>query len=195
MPLSEVTFNNWQIADIQTSAKGARSASISENGKPIVLQLTSVSEPLSTPFGISSFGQEETTRKSLELRCTPELEAFLRRLDERAKGYIAEHGDRLFKNKPCEYRECLQQRGDYPSQVRCKLNLAGTRACRFWDQHKERMSVAPDDVRAPCGLVPIVQVKNLWSMHKEVGITLECTDLMCRIPEQRCPFDELAPFN
>ena len=82
MPLSEVNFNNWQIADIQTSSKGARSASISENGKPIVLQLTSVSEPLSTPFGISSFGQEETTRKSLELRCTPELEAFLRKLHE-----------------------------------------------------------------------------------------------------------------
>ena len=125
MPLSEVNFNNWQIADIQTSNKGSRSASISEDGKPIVLQLTSVSEPLSTPFGISSFGQEETTRKSLELRCTPELEAFLRRLDEWAKGYLAEHGDRLFKNKPCEYRDCLQQRGDYPSQVRCKLNLAG----------------------------------------------------------------------
>jgi len=57
------------------------------------------------------------------------------------------------------------------------------------------MSDAPEDVRAPCGLVPIVQVKNLWCMHKEVGITLECTDLMCLIPEQRCPFEELAPFN
>ena len=35
--------------------------------------------------------------------------------------------------------------------------------------------------------------ENLWVMHKEVGITLECTDLMCLMPEQRCPFE--APFN
>ena len=76
------------------------------------------------------------------------------------KNYLAERADKLFKGKACEYRDCLQQRGDYPSQVRCKLNLAGTKACRFWDQNKERMAEAPCDVRAPCELVPIVQVKT-----------------------------------
>ena len=100
---------------------------------------------------------------------------------------MAEHNDRLFKGKPCEYRECLQQKGYYPSQVRCTLDLAGTRACRFWDRNKERMADAPDDVRAPCELVPIVQVENLWVMQREVGITLDITDLMCIMSEEQCP--------
>ena len=79
--------------------------------------------------------------------------------------------------------------------MRFKLNMASTTACRFWDQNKERMAYIPDDVRAPCELVPIAQVKSLWVMHKEVGLTLECTDLMCIMPEQQCPFQEVAPFN
>ena len=171
MALSEVNFDNWHISEITTNSRGARSAAISEQHagvtKPIVLQLTPMSDPLQTPFGISSYGQEETTRKSLELRCTPALEQFLRRLDDWAKNYLAEHADRLFKGKACEFRDCLQQKGDYPSQVRCKLNLAGTKAYRFWDQNKERMAEAPCDVRAPCELVPIVQVKTCGSCTRK----------------------------
>ena len=89
MTLSEVNFDNWHISEITTNSRGARSAAISEQHagvtKPIVLQLTPMSDPLQTPFGINSYGQEETMRKSLELRCTPALEQFLRRLDDWAK--------------------------------------------------------------------------------------------------------------
>jgi len=120
MPRGEGNSPHWQIGAIQKSSKGARSARISENGKPIVLQLTSVSEPLSTPFGISSFGQEETTRKSLELRCTPELEAFLRRLDEWAKSYLAEHGDRLFKISPANTGTACRR--EESTLARCAAN-------------------------------------------------------------------------
>ena len=76
---------------------GAQCAPISENGKPITLQLTSVHESLTSPFGISSFGAEETIRKSLELRCTPELEAFVGRLDAWARMYLQDIT--LFKTK------------------------------------------------------------------------------------------------
>ena len=69
MALNEVDFNNWHIGDIQTSNKGARNAAISDMrggvAKPIVLQLTPMSEPLCTPFGNTNLGQDETTRKSL----------------------------------------------------------------------------------------------------------------------------------
>ena len=194
MPLSDVNFDHWQIGETLTSQKGARCAPISENGKPITLQLTSVHEPLSSPFGVSSFGPEETNRKSLELRCTPELEAFVQRLDAWARGYLQDHADRLFKGKPIEYRDCLQLKGEYPSQLRCKLNIAGTKSCRFWGLDKQRIDM-PEDLRAPAALVPIVQVKSLWILHKEVDLTLEATDLMCAIPEGTCPFADDNPFN
>ena len=84
-----MNFDNWPSSEIKTNNRGARSAAISEQHagvtKPIVLQMTPMSDPLQTPFGINSYGQEETTRKSLELRCTPALEQCLRRLDDWAK--------------------------------------------------------------------------------------------------------------
>ena len=118
MALNEVNFDNWHIGDIQTSNKGAHNAAISDMrggvAKPIVLQLTPMSEPLCTPFGITSFGQSETTRKSLELKHTPALKEFLHNLDDWVNAYLAEHAYRLSKGKPCEYRECLQHKGEYP---------------------------------------------------------------------------------
>ena len=195
MPLSEVNFNNWQIGEVLTSQKGAKCAPISDNGKPIILQLTSIHEPLTSPFGISSFGAEETIRKSLELRGAPELEAFVIRLDAWARAYIQDNAERLFKGKQIDYRDCPQLKGEYPSQLRCKLNIAGAKSCRFWDINKQRIDM-PEDLRPPAEIVPIVQVKSLWIMHKEVGITLEATDLMCLIPEETCPFaQEHNPFN
>ena len=194
MQLTEANFENWHIGEVLTSQRGARCAPISENGKPITLQLASIHDPLSSPFGISSFGPEETIRKSLELRCTPDLEAFVQRLDARARAYLQDNAERLFKGKAIEYRDCLQMKGEYPSQLRCKLNIAGTKSCRFWGLDKQRIDM-PEDLRSPAALVPIVQVKSLWIMHKEVGVTLECTDLMCQIPEETCPFAEDNPWN
>ena len=194
MQINEVNFDIWHIGEVLTSQKGARCAPISDNGKPIILQLTSIHDGLTSPFGVSSFGPEETIRKSLELRCTPELEAFVARLDVWARNYLQDNADRLFKGKPIEYRDCLQLKGEYPSQLRCKLNIAGTKSCKFWSHDKQRIDL-PEDLRAPAAVVPIVQVKSLWVMHKEVGITLECTDLMCLIPEGICPFAEDNPFN
>ena len=105
----------------------------------------------------------------------------MRRFDAWARGYLHDHADRLFK-------------GEYQSHLRCKLNSAGTKSCRCWGLDKQRIDM-PEDLRAPAALVPIVQVKSLWIMHKEVGLTLEATDVMCAIPEGTCPFADDNPFN
>ena len=48
------------------------------------------------------------------------LEEFIHSLDEWAKAYLAEHTDRLSNSKPCEYRDCLQQRASTPAK--CALS-------------------------------------------------------------------------
>ena len=120
IPLNEVNFGNWHIGEVLTSQKGAICAPTSDNGEPIILQLTSIHDPLSSPFGISSFGPEETIRKSLELRCSLELEAFVQRLDTWARAYLHDNAERLFKDKAIEYRGCLQLKGAY--QASCDAN-------------------------------------------------------------------------
>ena len=193
MPLSEVTFDTWQVGDVVTSSRGVRSASITADGQPIFLQLTPQAVPLSTPFGASSFNDEATNRKSIDFRCTPDLEQFLSRLDGFMERYLIEHAERLFKGKTPESRQCLQRKGDYTPTVRCKLNVTGQRACRYWSEHYARME-PPEDLRE-CGLVPRVQVKSLYVMGKEVGLVLEVTDMICSLPTAQCPFEEAVAFE
>ena len=47
------------------------------------------------------------------------------------RGYLQDNTDQLFKGKAIDYRDCLHVKGEYPSQVRCKLNIAGTKSCSF----------------------------------------------------------------
>ena len=108
------------------------------------------------------------------------------------RAYLQHNTERLFKGEATDYRDCLQVKGEYPSQLRHKLNIAGTKSCRFWDLNKQRIDV-PEDLRSPAALVPIVQVKSLWRVRKEVGIALECADLMCLIPEGACLLQTTIP--
>ena len=193
MPLSEVTLDTWQVGDVVTSSRGVRSASITADGQPIFLQLTPQAVPLSTPFGASSFNDEATDRKSIDFRCTPDLEQFLSRLDGFMERYLLEHAERLFKGKTPGFRQRLQRKGDYTPTVRCKLNVTGQRACRYWSERYARME-PPEDLRE-CGLVPRVQVKSLYVMGKEVGLVLEVTDMICSLPTAQCPFEEAVAFE
>ena len=188
--LSETNFDAWQLGEVQTSSKGVRSASLTADGRPIFLQLTPQAEPLTTPFGASSFNNEETNRKTLDFRVTPELEEFLHRLDAWACLYLADNSERLFKGRVPEYRPCLQKKGDYAPTVRCKLNVAGQKACRFWSERCEKIEM-PADLRE-CGLVPRVHAKSLYVMGREVGLVLEVTDLLCVLPTETCPFAEAS---
>ena len=192
MPKLTADFETWQLADVQTSSRGIRSASITAGAQqPVYLQLTLRSDPLSTPFGTSSFNDETTTRKSLDLRCTPQLLVFMESLDLWASSYVAENSQRLFKGKQLEYKPCVsKKRGDYPETTRCKLNLSGQRACRFWSEKYEKIE-QPEDLRL-CGLVPRIQVKSLYIMGKECGLVLDISDLLCVLPTESCPFAEVA---
>ena len=188
--LSETNFDAWQLGEVQTSSKGVRSASLTADGRPIFLQLTPQAEPLTTPFGASSFNNEETNRKTLDFRVTPELEEFLHRLDAWACLYLADNSERLFKGRVPEYRPCLQKKGDYTPTVRCKLNVAGQKACRFWSERCEKIEMPAD--LPECGLVPRVHAKSLYVMGREVGLVLEVTDLLCVLPTETCPFAEAS---
>ena len=56
----------------------------------------------------------------------------------------------------------------------CARLVASPRCAQCAAGDKQRIDM-PEDLRAPAALVPIVQVKSLWIMHKEVGLTLEAT--------------------
>ena len=60
-------FSTLQLRDATISARGAKSCQlVNSKNEKVYLNLGSKNEPLSTPFGATNFGGEETARRTLE---------------------------------------------------------------------------------------------------------------------------------
>ena len=57
-------FSQLQLAEPIVSSRG-KSSALSNNGVKFALTVGSREEPLTSPFGASSFGDEQTTRKTI----------------------------------------------------------------------------------------------------------------------------------
>ena len=184
------------LQDIQTSSRGAKSAAlVSADSSKITNTLGSHSEGgTSTPFGTSCFNkEEETARKTLDLRVDEREAEFFRQLDAWALEYITKHSERLFKKALTKdqvaehYRSPLTQKEGYQPLVRCKITTAGLSAARVWNSEKQRIEL-PEDLRG-CRLIAAVQLSHLWVMGRDFGWVLNVTDLKILSEDaQECPF-------
>ena len=181
-------FANWHLADQLVTPKGAKTCLLTADRKHVAFQPTS---RVTCPFGISSW-EEDATRKNLEIRCTPELEAYFGSFDEWAISYIAQNSGRLLKKELSEqtirqnYKPALNQKADYPALLRTKVNTVGTKEVRFWDEHGNSAK-EPDDWKAVACSVRL-NIRSLWIMGSSFGWTVECTDVQLHPPVHACPF-------
>ena len=175
---------SYTLGDVQTSSKGIRSALLTDSiGNPVFIV---ANEQLSAPFGASAFNDPDATRKNICFRCTPAIEAQFDAIDKYMESYIQDNCQRLFRGKAMTYKPALQTKEDYAPLLRCKINTAGSRACRFWTPMYSRCD-APAELKE-CSLLPRICVRGLWIMAGECGLQLEVTDLMCDAVQETCPF-------
>ena len=167
-------FERYSLADQLVTAKGAKTCLLTADSKPVVFQPKA---RVTCPFGISSW-EEDTPRKNLEIRCTPELESFFGSFDEWAISYIAQNSGRLLKKELSEqtirenYKPALNKRADYPALLRMKVNTSGTKEVRFWDE-QGNATEQPEDWRAvECSVN--LHIRSLWIMGSTFGWTIEC---------------------
>ena len=188
-----MNLTDWQLRDTQVSARGAKSAQCrATDGSKVHFTLGSVSDPCQTPFGASSFGNEETHRKTLELTIDDEKswEAF----DTHWCEYLAKHSFRLFKKimtveeVRASYKSPVSKKGDYKALLRCKVNTDGAYACRVWDENRQRIPM-PEDLRE-LDIQARIQASHLWCMSREFGFVFQVTDLQLRGGSTECPFEE-----
>ena len=121
-----------QLGDVTTSAKGTKSAPLTDGNGSLNFQLATPDKPLHAPFGASADNDPQATRKTICLRVHAELEASLFNADAYMSDYIAKHSNRLFKCKQMTYKPLLQLKEDYPALFRAKINTNGSKACMFW---------------------------------------------------------------
>ena len=187
--------SNWHIKDPQISARGAKSCPVLKaNGEKVFFNLGSKSEPVSSPFGATSFNDEATSRKTIEFNLTEEQEEQFKKFNEWAIGYLSEHSERLFKKKltPDQvsegYRSPVTKKGSYRGHLRCKINSSGTTMVRCWSTEDIRREL-PADLRNH-EMVPRINVSHIWMMSREYGWVFQVNDLMVCEGEEVCPFTE-----
>ncbi len=80
----EIKTDAWTVGEPQTSQRGLGYCTITCNSKPAIFQLTSLSEPLLTPWGASSFKDEQATRLNLDANLDehPQLREILSKIDQ-----------------------------------------------------------------------------------------------------------------
>jgi hypothetical protein len=192
MPLPSVT--GFFLQDTQTNSRGAKSATLisADTGK-ITFALGTQEGGTSTPFGASCYKDEESVRKTLDLRVDEHEAQFFRQLDAWALEYITTHSERLFKKALTKdqvaehYRSPLTEKEGYQPLVRCKITTAGLSAARVWNTEKQRIGL-PEDLRGCC-LVAAVHLSHLWVMGRDFGWVINVTDLQILSEDAReCPF-------
>ena len=108
------------------------------------------------------------------------------KLDVYMASYVEQNTNRLFRGKAMTYKPALQQKEDYEPLLRCKINVGGSRGCKFWTQLGTRAS-APEDFKE-CILTPRIHIRGLWIMAGECGLQLEVTDCVCDVIQEDSPF-------
>ena len=187
-----------RIADPQVSSRGAKYALIDNNklhgdGK-IRITLGSRDHPSTSPFGASTYNNEEASRKSIEFIVTTEEEDKINSMYTWAIEQLAAKPDKYFK-KPLTKPEIIDlfkhpivKKEKYEPRIKCKIDTAGKNQVRCWDAQNQRCEL-PSDLRG-YKLIPRICFNHIWFMSKELGFVCLCTDLQIfECESQACPFE------
>ena len=187
-----------RIADPQISTRGAKYALIESDklhgdGK-IRMTIGTKDNPSTSPFGVSTYNNDDATRKNIEFIVTPEEEAKVNSMYMWAIEQLAAKPEKFFKKQITKneiidlFKHPIIRKGDYPPKFKCKLDTTGKNAVRCWDAQNQRCEL-PSDLRG-YKLIPRICFNHCWFMSKELGFVCLCTDLQILECEcQTCPFE------
>ena len=186
-------MESWTVGPIATTNRGAKSANIlTQLGIPPVKRLATATDPLTTPYGSSTF-DPHSTRHSIDFTIDKPLQEWLQELDKWAQKMLLKESPRLFKKQLSKeeisqlYQSTIKKHEKdsqvFPDTVRCKFSVGKIKHWA-WD-HKARE--APVEYKN-CDLVPMIQVKNFYFGTNQVGLVLEVSDMLVQEQVRECPF-------
>ena len=144
-----------------------------------------------SPFDSSSLNGG--TRKTLTLRLPNIWDSPFHQMEEALIKEAAIKSQSLFGERLTE--EQLQERykpigkkvGEYPRNLRAKLNTDGFYACRYWDSARKRAE--PPEDHTGLAFNAVVKLRALWVSSEAWGLVCDCTDLqLLETAQVECPF-------
>ena len=178
--------HTWNFGPVQ-DANGVKTSEVSSGGMPLTLNL----QGCISPFDASSLSGG--ARKTLTLRLPSQWDNPFDEMEINLIKQVALKSTALFGKPLSEaelagmYKPVSKKQGEYPRNLRAKVNGTGFYACRYWDGERQRAETPPDHA----GLVfnAVVRLRSLWVSAEAWGLVCEATDLQILTQETvDCPF-------
>ena len=189
---SQLDPNDWCISAQQPGGKGGKTYLISNQNKPIEINL-GLGNPLGCPWGASSFDDDSSqTRINLDLTLDEENADMFRQIDEWLIANAIKSKETLFNKTKTDlqitesYRRIARVKEGCQPMLRAKIN---SEKIRCWDENHTPAKV-PDSKFKHADIWPKMIIRTLWFIGSGAwGLTLEVTDLKFREMLTACPFN------
>ncbi len=171
------------------SESGIKSIPVTYQRSPIVLSIQDVL----SPFEPSSF-VEESTRKTITLRLNKEWDAAVDCFEACILHEAASRSEEFFGRPLGEeevremYKPITKKTGEYPRNLRAKLNTSGFYAARYWSADKTRLDARETLSNTPFNVREALRA--LWIGEDAWGVVADCTDVqLVGLSSEVCPFE------
>ena len=140
-----------------------------------------------------AYNDPTATRVPICFEATPEVEDYFNTLDEWAIKALAADSQRLFGNTVTvdqmreKYTSALKTSQKGYRHLKAKMNIAGRGCARFWSPGSNKPGPPPEDW-TNCVVEPILEIRGVWFLGKEVGLLVELTDALVTENSVACPF-------
>ena len=135
-------FAYYQLSDPTINAKGAKSCKLESNGAQVMFNLGDRDTPAISPFGATSYGDDVTSRQTIEFRLTDEQLKHWEAFDTWVILYLHANSERIFKKQLTEEqllescRSPVTRKPGYEPHLRCKINTSGPKVARAWKEQE-----------------------------------------------------------
>jgi hypothetical protein len=184
VPVSEWTFK-------KTRPMGKLPASVELRHGGLVIE-TFIKNAVS-PFEPGSF-IEPCYRKTLTLRLPEEWDDALACLEACLIHEVIQRASTIFEDTftpdqiTAMYSPVTKKDGEYPRDLRTKINTNGTSSVRYWDANKSRMTAPPESHANVCWSARVI-FHALWISKDKWGLVVDATDLIqTGVELVECPF-------
>ena len=182
-----------KVGDIVVSKNGGKAAQVTlEDGKQLVIALGSPGHTLDAPFGLSQWDASAVAdRVSLDVHATPEMVKAIGAIDEAILKYVEANHKKYFgpsskaENVREYFRPTIRVHHEDKFEPLCRTKLSRSRV-KIWNPDKSPGSA--DSILPHSQVALVCQVRSLYFMNKQFGLTLEASHVMLGESPLDCPW-------
>ena len=179
----------WKFGAAQGAEGGVKSFPLTCGGAELMLHM----QGCVSPFDASDPPGGSSSRKTLTLRLPVVWDEPFGLAEAALVKEVTARSATLFGEKLSEeqvldrFKPVTKKTGEYPRNLRAKINSTGFYSCRYWDGERKKAETPPDHA----GLIfnAVVRLRSLWVSAEAWGLVCEATDLQILTQETvDCPF-------